>query len=78
MSAWDQPNKLPWGAAAVMALLIGYLAGGVTGMSQTWYIGPIAAKFGGDGGDVGVYLSGVFTIISYPILRTIEKRMTGR
>ena len=36
---WDVPSKLPWGLAAVMALLTGYLAGGVTGMSQTWYIG---------------------------------------
>ena len=37
--AWDQPRLLPVGAAAVIALLCGYLAGGVTGMSQTWYIG---------------------------------------
>ena len=36
LSAWDQPQLLPWGAAAVVALLAGYLAGGVTGMSQTW------------------------------------------
>lgn len=39
LSAWDVPSKLPWGAAAVLALLTGYLAGGVTGMAQTWYIG---------------------------------------
>ncbi|CAF9943798.1 MAG: hypothetical protein ALECFALPRED_001340 [Alectoria fallacina] len=78
LSAWDQPDKLPWGLAAVMALLVGYLAGGVTGMSQTWYIGPIAQKFGAYGGDVGIYLSGVFTLITYPVLRTIEKRKTGR
>lgn len=37
LSAWDTPSKLPWGLAAVMALLAGYLAGGVTGMAQTWY-----------------------------------------
>jgi purine-cytosine permease-like protein len=36
---WDQPSGLPWGVAAVLALLAGYLAGGVTGMAQTWYIG---------------------------------------
>jgi purine-cytosine permease-like protein len=36
---WDQPHKLPWGIAAVLALLAGYLAGGVPGMAQTWYIG---------------------------------------
>ena len=78
LSAWDQANKLPWGAAAVMSLLIGYLCGGVTGMSQTWYIGPIAQKFGSYGGDVGVFLSAAFTLVSYPILRTLEKRRTGR
>ena len=78
LSAWDQPSKLPLGAAAVTALLAGYLAGGVTGMSQTWYVGPIAAKFGGFGGDVGIYLSGVFTAVTYPVLRTIERKRTGR
>lgn len=78
LSAWDQPGKLPWGAAAVMALLVGYLAGGVTGMSQTWYIGPIARKFGAYGGDVGIFLSAAFTIVTYLPLRTLEKRMTGR
>jgi purine-cytosine permease-like protein len=39
LNVWDVPRKLPWGVAAVLALLTGYLAGGVTGMSQTWYIG---------------------------------------
>ena len=36
LEAWDQPSKLPLGIAAVLALLSGYLAGGVTGMSQVW------------------------------------------
>jgi len=39
LNAWDVPGKLPWGVAAILALLTGYLAGGVPGMSQTWYIG---------------------------------------
>ena len=39
LNAWDMPQKLPWGIAAVLSLLTGYLAGGVTGMAQTWYIG---------------------------------------
>lgn len=38
LSVWDSPHKLPWGAAAILALLCGYLAGGVTGMAQTWYV----------------------------------------
>lgn len=39
LNAWDRPSKLPWGVAAVLALLTGYLAGGVPGMAQTWYTG---------------------------------------
>ena len=78
LPAWDQPSKLPLGIAAVTALLAGYLAGGVTGMSQLWYIGPIAAKFGGYGGDVGVYMSGAITLVVYGIGRTIEKKYVGR
>lgn len=76
--AWDQADKLPWGVAAVFALLCGYLCGGVTGMAQTLYIGPIAAMFGGFGGDVGIYLSAVFTLVVYPPARYLEKRLTGR
>ena len=76
--AWDQPSKLPLGAAAVATLLAAYLAGGVTGMAQTWYIGPIAAKFGGFGGDVGVYLSAAITLLLYPPLRALERSRTGR
>lgn len=78
LSAWDQPRKLPWGAAAVTALLVGYLAGGLPGMSQTWYVGPIARKFSAEGGDVGIYLSAAFTLVTYPFLRMVEKQSTGR
>ena len=76
--AWDQPDKLPWGAAAVFSLLVGYLAGGLPGMAQVWYVGPIAAKFGTYGGDVGVFLSGIFTLIVYPPARYLEKRVSGK
>ena len=75
---WDSPKALPLGVAAVTALLAGYLAGGVTGMAQTWYVGPIAAKFSSYGGDVGVYLSFVITIVWYLPARTLEKRLAGR
>jgi purine-cytosine permease-like protein len=78
LTVWNDASKLPWGAAAVTSLLAGYLAGGVPGMSQTWYIGPIAAKFGGYGGDVGIFLSGVITLLVYPILRHFELKKTGR
>lgn len=78
LNYWDVPGKLPWGLAAVLSLLIGYLAGGLPGMAQVWYVGPIAAKFGPFGGDVGIFLSAVFTIVTYPPMRWYERKMTGR
>lgn len=78
LTAWDQAEKLPWGVAAVFSLLAGYLAGGLPGMAQVWYIGPIAAKFGGYGGDVGIYMSFAITAVCYPPTRLLEKRLTGR
>jgi purine-cytosine permease-like protein len=78
LTVWDTPKGLPWGAAAVFALLAGYLGGGVPGMAQVWYIGPIAEKFGPFGGDVGVIMSGAITLLVYPIARTIEKKKSGK
>ena len=78
VEAWGEANRLPWGFAVVGSLLIAYYAGGVRGMNQTWYTGPIGQHFGPSGGDVGVFLSGAFTLIIYPIFRTIEKRVPGK
>ncbi|MCJ1474350.1 hypothetical protein MMC13_003008 [Lambiella insularis] len=78
LTAWNQPQSLPPGIAAVFALLCGYLCGGVPGMSQTWYIGPIALMFGPYGGDVGIYMSAAITLLVYPIARTVEKKYSGR
>jgi NCS1 nucleoside transporter family len=36
LEIWDDPEKLPWGVAAVFSLLAGYLAGGLPGMAQVW------------------------------------------
>ena len=78
LEVWDTPSKLPIGAAAVLALLSGYLAGGLPGMAQVWYIGPIAEKFGPYGGDVGIYMSGAITILVYTPLRYFERKRFGR
>ncbi|TLD27549.1 hypothetical protein E2P81_ATG10837 [Venturia nashicola] len=78
LTEWNMPDKLPWGLAAVLALFVGYFAGGLPGMAQTWYIGPIAREFGKFGGDVGIYLSAVFTLMVYPVARIVEKKYTGR
>lgn len=78
LEVWDKPKELPVGLAAVISLLAGYCAGGIPGMAQVWYVGPIAAKFGPYGGDVGIFLSGVITLLVYPITRYIERKYTGR
>jgi hypothetical protein len=42
------------------------------------YVGTIAQKFGGRGGDVGIYLSGAITLVVYLIARTAEKNYSGK
>lgn len=76
---YDQPNKLPPGIAAVMAFCFG-IVGMVTGMSQVWWVGPIALHAGEApyGGDVGFELGFAFSAVSYYVLRKIELRYFGR
>ncbi|KAI9050785.1 hypothetical protein LZ554_004904 [Drepanopeziza brunnea f. sp. 'monogermtubi'] len=78
LNAWDLPNQLPWGAAAVLSLLAGYLCGGVPGMSQTWYVGPVARKFGPFGGDVGIYMSAAITLLVYTPARWYERKISHK
>lgn len=76
---YDHPEKLPPGVAAVGAFCFG-VAGMITGMSQTWWVGPIALHAGEApyGGDVGFELGFAFSSVSYLVLRTIERRIFGR
>lgn len=76
---YDQPDKLPPGIAAVMAFGCG-IAGMVTGMSQQWYVGPIAIHAGATpfGGDVGFELGFAFAAVGYFILRNVELKVFGR
>lgn len=76
-TAWEDKKRLPVGAAALFAWLIGW-AGAITGMSQVWYQGPIASKIGGYGGDVGAWLSIAFVCVTYPPLRYLELKKFGR
>lgn len=74
---WNTFSRLPLGLAAIAALGAG-VAGMVLGMSQTYWVGPIAKKIGEYGGDVGFELSFAFSGIVYPIARTLELKFIGR
>ncbi|KAL9091087.1 MAG: hypothetical protein Q9165_005014 [Trypethelium subeluteriae] len=76
---YDQPSKLPPSIAAITAFCCG-VAGMVVGMSQVWWVGPIAQHAGAPpyGGDVGFELGFAFASVSYLGLRTLELRYFGR
>lgn len=74
---WDNYNVITKGLAASASFCIG-IAGVVLGMAQTYYVGPIAAKFGEFGGDLGMWLGMGFAGIAYPPLRYWELVKYGR
>ena len=76
---YDHPEKLPPGIAAIVAFCFG-VAGMVTGMSQVWWVGPIALHAGEApfGGDVGFELGAAFAGVSYLVLRPLEMKFFGR
>jgi len=78
LSAWNDSSKLPPGIAAVFTVLVGFCAGGIPGMDQTWYIGPVARLIGDNGGDVGMILAFVEAVIVYPVARSVELKIFGR
>ncbi|KAG9735645.1 purine-cytosine permease, partial [Aureobasidium melanogenum] len=79
VSNYDKPKNLAIGIAAVIAFCFG-VAGMVTGMSQTWFVGPIALHAGEApyGGDVGSALGFAFGFTSYLFLRPLELKFIGR
>ena len=74
---WDNYKVLTHGYAASAAFMAG-IAGVVVGMAQTYWVGPIAARFGEFGGDVAMWLSMAFSGLTYPLLRYWELRKYGR
>ena len=76
---YDHPEKLPPGIAAIVAFCFGVM-GMVLGMSQVWFVGPIALTAGESpyGGDVGFELGAAFAATTYLILRPIEIKFFGR
>jgi purine-cytosine permease-like protein len=79
LAIYDQSHKLPPGIAAIFAFCCG-IAGMVIGMSQVWFVGPVALKAGKApfGGDVGFELGFAFSFFSYSIARRFELRYFGR
>lgn len=76
-NSWDNRKKLPIGAAALVAFLVGW-AGAVLCMAQVYYIGPLARLVGDYGADMGNYVGFSWSALVYPPLRWIEKRKFGR
>jgi NCS1 nucleoside transporter family len=76
---WDRPNELPPGIAAIFSFCLG-IAGMVCGMSQPWFVGPIALKAGEApfGGDVGFELAFAFAFTTYCITRPLELKYFKR
>ncbi|KAL9936597.1 hypothetical protein V8E36_004665 [Tilletia maclaganii] len=71
--AWNDWNRLPWGAAAVVSCLFS-LSVIVPSMDQVYFVGPIADKFG----DLGFELGFIVTVITYVPLRLLERHFSGR
>ena len=77
LDAWNNPKLLPFGWAGGLAFAAG-VAGAVVGMSETFYVGVLAAKIGDSSGDIGNQLSFLFTLAVYVPARWAERKFTRR
>ncbi|KAI0790471.1 cytosine-purine permease [Abortiporus biennis] len=73
VDAWNMPNRLPPGIAAVLAFLCacGII---VPSMSQAWYTGPIANT---GSGDIGILVGSAVGLVVFVVLRSIELYVWG-
>lgn len=74
---WNQPKNITMGLAAAGGFAAG-VAGAVLGMNQVYFRGPLAAKIGDYGGDIGFWLAMGFSGAVYPVLRYFELKKFGR
>ncbi|WFD21136.1 hypothetical protein MCAP1_003393 [Malassezia caprae] len=77
LESWNNRHGLPHGIAASITFLVGVVCW-VMGMAETWYVGPLAARFGGSGGDLSNEFTLVFTCIAYLPLRYLEIKWFGK
>ncbi|ABN65447.1 predicted protein [Scheffersomyces stipitis CBS 6054] len=75
---WNDYDRLTHGFAATASFIVG-AAGAAVGMSQTYWIGPVALAMGGAyGGDIAMWLCMGFSGVAYPGLRYLELKKYGR
>jgi len=75
--AWDKPELLPFGWAAIGAFAFGFL-GAAMGMKTSWYVAPVARLIGKNGANIGHELTFAFTALTFPLFRYLEKRIGGK
>lgn len=75
--AWNDYLVLTNGYASTFGFCCG-VAGAVVGMNQVYYRGPLAAKIGEYGGDIGNFLAIGFAGVSYPLARYLELKKFGK
>ncbi|KAL3474625.1 permease for cytosine/purines, uracil, thiamine, allantoin-domain-containing protein [Aspergillus californicus] len=77
LDKWNDRAYLPFGWAAIGAFGFGFV-GAALGMKVSWYVGPVAALIGERGANVGHELTFGFCALVFPVLRGVERGVTGR
>lgn len=72
---WEDRSYLPIGYAALASFLLGWM-GAILGMSQVWYVGPLADL--ASLADVGMWVGCGFALVTFPPLRQLELKYVGR
>ena len=74
---WNSRKQLPVGITATVTTLCAYGLG-FLGANQSWFKGPAAKHIGEHGGEVGLWITLMFSIIFYTPIRYLEKRYFAR
>lgn len=77
LPGWNDPKRLPVGIAGFAAFMLGVVAW-VLGMVETWYVGPLGALIGANGGDVANEFAFIVTLVSFAPIRYFELKWIGR